>query len=72
MGIGAISVMAEREQVIDFTVPFYDLVGFTILMKKIKQKKSLFFFKETVNDTVWATILGAYFFGSVLLWVFDR
>ena len=72
MGIGAISVMAEREQVIDFTMPFYDLVGFSILMKKIKQKKSLFFFKETVKDTVWGTILGAYFIGSVLLWVIDR
>ena len=28
--------MAEREAVIDFTVPFYDLVGITILMKKAK------------------------------------
>jgi len=28
--------MAERENVIDFTVPYYDLVGITILMKKPK------------------------------------
>jgi len=27
--------MAERENVIDFTVPYYDLVGITILMKKV-------------------------------------
>ena len=28
------SVMAEREYVVDFTVPYYDLVGITIMMKK--------------------------------------
>ena len=26
--------MAERENVVDFTVPYYDLVGISILMKK--------------------------------------
>jgi len=26
------SVMAERESVVDFTVPYYDLVGIRILM----------------------------------------
>ena len=28
--MGAISVMAERESVIDFTVPYYDLVRVAI------------------------------------------
>lgn len=27
IGLGSMSVMAERETVIDFTVPYYDLVG---------------------------------------------
>ena len=36
IGLGAISVMAERESVIDYTVPYYDLVGISILMKKAK------------------------------------
>ena len=30
------SVMSEREYVVDFTVPYYDLVGITIMMKKPK------------------------------------
>ena len=72
MGIGAISVMAEREHVIDFTVPFYDLVGFTILMKKIKLEDNLFKFKIVLADKVWGTILACYFATSVLLWVVDR
>ena len=36
IGLGALAVMAERENVVDFTVPYYDLVGITILMKKPK------------------------------------
>ena len=36
IGLGAISVMAERESVIDYTVPYYDLVGISIHMKKAK------------------------------------
>ena len=36
IGLGAISVMAERELVIDYTVPFYNPVGISILMKKTK------------------------------------
>ena len=36
IGIGAIHVMGERESVIDYTVPYYDLVGYSILMKKAK------------------------------------
>jgi len=38
VALGALSVMAERENVIDFTVPYYDLVGISILMKKPKVK----------------------------------
>jgi len=72
MGIGAISVMAERENVIDFTVPYYDLVGMTILMKKVKVPTSLFKFLSVLEDSVWGCILGAYFVTSVLLWIFDR
>ena len=35
------SVMSERESVIDFTVPYYDLVGITIMMKKPKVRDNL-------------------------------
>jgi hypothetical protein len=39
VALGALSVMAERENVIDFTVPYYDLVGISILMKKPKVRR---------------------------------
>jgi ionotropic glutamate receptor len=54
--------MAERENVVDFTVPYYDLVGITILMKKPQTPTSLFKFLTVLENDVWMCILGAYFF----------
>ncbi|XKL64087.1 hypothetical protein PGB90_004173 [Kerria lacca] len=72
IGLGSLSVMAERENVVDFTVPYYDLVGITILMKKPKTPTSLFKFLTVLENDVWLCILAAYFFTSFLMWVFDR
>nr|AXY87920.1 ionotropic receptor 25a.3 [Subpsaltria yangi] len=72
IALGSLSVMAERESVVDFTVPYYDLVGITILMKKPKTPTSLFKFLTVLENDVWLCILAAYFFTSSLMWVFDR
>ncbi|XP_045465402.1 LOW QUALITY PROTEIN: ionotropic receptor 25a-like [Harmonia axyridis] len=72
IGLGPISVMEERESVIDFTVPYYDLVGITILMKIPYVPTSLFKFLGVLEDEVWYCIIAAYFFTSFLLWIFDR
>ena len=62
IGLGALAVMAERENVIDFTVPYYDLVGISILMKKPSVSTSLFKFLTVLENDVWGCILAAYFF----------
>lgn len=62
IGLGSMSVMAERENVIDFTVPYYDLVGITILMKLPETPTSLFKFLTVLETDVWLCILAAYFF----------
>lgn len=72
IGLGSMSVMAERELVIDFTVPYYDLVGITIMMQKPSTPSSLFKFLTVLETNVWLCILAAYFFTSFLMWVFDR
>nr|APZ81419.1 ionotropic receptor 25a [Adelphocoris lineolatus] len=72
IGLGALSVMAERENVVDFTVPYYDLVGITIMMKKQTTQTSLFKFLTVLENEVWLCILASYFFTSLLMWVFDR
>ena len=72
IAIAATSVMVERENVIDFTIPYYDLVGLTILMKKVKIPPSPFKFMSVFDDSLWACILASIFVTSVFLWVFDR
>nr|QQP19806.1 ionotropic receptor 25a [Tropidothorax elegans] len=72
IALGSLSVMAERENVVDFTVPYYDLVGITILMKKQTTATSLFKFLTVLESDVWLCILAAYFFTSFLMWIFDR
>ncbi|VDP20310.1 unnamed protein product [Soboliphyme baturini] len=72
IALAPLSVTAERESFIDFTFPYYDLVGITILMKKPESNDSLFKFMTVLELPVWGCIVGAYFFTSFLLWVFDR
>jgi ionotropic glutamate receptor len=55
------SIMAEREEVVDFTVPFYDLVGISILMKKPKEDTALFGFLTALDLEVWAITICTYF-----------
>ena len=62
IGLGSMSVMAERETVIDFTVPYYDLVGITIMMVLPSSPSSLFKFLTVLETNVWLCILAAYFF----------
>lgn len=72
IALGTLSVMAERENVVDFTVPYYDLVGISILMQKQKATTSLFKFLTVLEHDVWLCILASYFFTSFLMWLFDR
>lgn len=62
IGLGSMSVMAEREAVIDFTVPYYDLVGITIMMQLPVISTSLFKFLTVLKTEVWLAILGSYLF----------
>ena len=72
MGLGAISVMADRNRVIDYTVPYYDTVGITILMKKVKEKTDIFLFIGVCENEVWVCLFGSLFLTVFLLWAFDR
>ncbi|OQV18207.1 Glutamate receptor ionotropic, kainate 3 [Hypsibius exemplaris] len=72
IGLAPLSVMAERENVVDFTVPYFDLVGVTILMKKTNQEQSLFKFVTVLEPPVWGSIFGAYLLTSLLMFFFDR
>lgn len=65
-GISFRSVMAERETVIDYTIPYYEMVGLTILMHLPSTPSSLFRFLTVLETNVWLCILAAFFFtGSI-------
>ena len=72
IGLGALSVMSEREAYVDFTVPYYDLVGISILMKKPRVETFLFKFMQVFDGVVWVCLLVAYMTTSILLWAFDK
>ncbi|XP_059474662.1 ionotropic receptor 25a [Neocloeon triangulifer] len=72
IALSSLPVNSERETVIDFTVPYYDLVGYSILMKKLSSPTSLFKFLTVLETDVWLCILAAYFITSLLMWIFDR
>ena len=69
IALGALSVLPEREIFVDFTIPYYDLVGISIMMKKIKEANSLFQFLTVMEDEVWGCIVGAYFLTSLAIWI---
>ena len=56
------SVMSDREEDVDFTVPFYDLVGISILMRKHEDGIDLFSFFFIFDLEVWLVIISTFFF----------
>jgi len=72
IAVGPISVMSEREKVVDFTVPFHEPVGLTILMRKQKFEYILHKFLKVLELDVWICIVGSFFLFSVLMWLFDK
>ncbi|XP_020709243.2 ionotropic receptor 25a-like [Athalia rosae] len=72
IGLGSIFITAERETAVDFTIPYHELVGHSILMKKPDSQTSSLKFLTVLEYNVWFCILAAYFFTSFLMWVFDR
>lgn len=72
LALAPMAVMAERELVIDFTVPFYDLVGIQILLKKPEVPQEWFKFLTVLDNEVWFSITIAYFVTSFVMFLFDR
>lgn len=72
LALAPMAVMAERELVIDFTVPFYDLVGIQILLRKPEVPQDWFKFLTVLDGEVWLSITVAYFVTSFVIFLFDR
>ena len=70
--VGALTVTAEREEVVDFTLPYYDFAGIQILMKKPDTNVNLFYFVDVFTTEAWLCLLGVIVLTSILLFVFER
>ena len=68
IGIGAVHVDGERHAVVDFTTPFYQPVGWTVMMKREKPSRDLFMFIWIIQDVVWAVIFIIFFSIITLMW----
>ncbi|XP_054280467.1 ionotropic receptor 25a-like [Macrosteles quadrilineatus] len=72
IGLSSMSVTAEREDVVEFTMPFYDLIGMNILMKKTKPSTAFFKFFSALGSDVWLCIIVVYIVASALIWTFEQ
>ena len=67
-----LSITYEREQGVDFTMPFMNL-GITILYTKpVKQDPNLFSFLSPLSLGVWIYMVTAYLAVSLLLYMLAR
>ncbi|XP_075739177.1 glutamate receptor ionotropic, kainate 2-like [Rhipicephalus microplus] len=71
LAIGDLTITSEREQSVDFTIPFMTL-GVSILYKKTDQKRSLLFFLSPLSGDVWLCVAGACVAVSAILCCVSR
>ncbi|BFZ02738.1 hypothetical protein BsWGS_05777 [Bradybaena similaris] len=70
--LGALTVTAERDKVIDFTLPYYNFAGIQILMKKQTVNTNLFYYANVFTTHAWASFAAVFVATSVLLWAFEK
>ncbi|KAL8573211.1 hypothetical protein ACOMHN_036196 [Nucella lapillus] len=70
--VGALTVTAEREEVVDFTLPYYDFAGIQILMRKPDNNVNLFYFVDVFTTEAWLCLFGVIVLTSILLFLFER
>lgn len=71
MCLGAISITSIREKVVDFTKPFMQK-NYNLLIKKPKEKNSIFQFLWPFTADVWLLTIASIMFLGIVLYVMDR
>lgn len=72
LAIGDLTITFDREQAVDFTMPFMNL-GISVLYRKpVKQPPNLFSFLSPLSLDVWIYMATAYLGVSVLLFILAR
>lgn len=72
IAVGDLTITYEREQAVDFTMPFMNL-GISVLYRKpVKQPPNLFSFLSPLSLDVWIYMATAYLGVSILLFILAR
>ena len=71
IGLGGVHVDGARYTVVDFTVPFYHPVGWTVMMRREPPRKDPFKFIWILEDVVWGIVFFFFFAVITLMWFFN-
>ena len=72
IGVGAVQVATEKENVIDFTTPWYERVGIQLMMKAFKDKTDIWKFVNIMHSEVWGVLFMVFFGTAGGMWFYER
>ncbi|XP_059056602.1 ionotropic receptor 25a [Achroia grisella] len=72
IAVAALTMTAEREEVIDFVAPYFEQTGILIAIRKPIRKTSLFKFMTVLRTEVWLSIVGALVLTGFMIWLLDK
>ncbi|KAF9414601.1 hypothetical protein HW555_007530, partial [Spodoptera exigua] len=72
IAISALTMTAEREEVIDFVAPYFEQTGILIVIRKPIRKTSLFKFMTVLRTEVWLSIVAALVLTGFMIWLLDK
>ncbi|XP_037966542.2 ionotropic receptor 25a [Plutella xylostella] len=70
--VSALTMTAEREEVIDFVAPYFEQTGILIVIRKPTRKTSLFKFMTVLRTEVWLSIVAALILTGFMIWLLDK
>ncbi|XP_045541113.1 ionotropic receptor 25a [Papilio machaon] len=72
IAVAALTMTAEREEVIDFVAPYFEQTGILITIRKPIRKTSLFKFMTVLRTEVWLSIVAALILTGVMIWLLEK
>ncbi|XP_074657321.1 ionotropic receptor 25a-like [Tubulanus polymorphus] len=72
LAVTSLSVTSEREEVVDFSIPYYEFAGIQILMSKRKEDSNLLKFLTVFTWEVWLCNVAVLTAVSFLVYTFDK
>ncbi|XP_045456697.1 glutamate receptor ionotropic, kainate 5 [Melitaea cinxia] len=72
IAVAALTMTAEREEVIDFVAPYFEQTGILIVIRKPIRKTSLFKFMTVLRTEVWLSIVAALLLTGFMIWLLEK